>query len=307
VLSVDWVLAPAEGVAEVELEDLRAMREPAAQLRAAWILLERKQPRAAIEACDGVLYGPHGPSVTAEALARYLRAEAFVRLGEPERGQYDHAKALELALDPRLRQRLESRPPAAAAAASTAPALAVLPRTGWSPARPIPSRLEPMGRIYRLTVHHSAMPFRDTAQPTCAAQLRLIQHNHMQQADRLYGDIGYHFLIDPAGRVWEGRELAWQGAHARADNNRGNIGVCLLGNFVRGRDGQRPTEPQVRALRQLVFDLAGRYGIAANQVFSHSDFVVTECPGALVEPVVARLAQELRTATAARERVAAAQ
>lgn len=307
VLSVDYVLAPVGGSAGADLEQLRERTEPAARLRAAVILLEQKRPQAAIDACAEVLYGPERPSVTAEAIARYLRAEGFMRLGEPERGRYDRERALELALDPRLRARLQTgvAAPAPAVPAPT-PALAMYRRADWSPAAPLAGRLEPMGRIYRLTVHHSAMPFRDTSPATCAAQLRVIQRNHMQHEDRRYGDIGYHFLIDPAGRIWEGRQLQWQGAHARADNNRGNIGICLLGNFVRGSDGQRPTEPQVRTLRHLVGTLVERHGIAADQVFRHSDLVQTECPGPYLEPVVARIAQELRAAALpARERIAA--
>jgi hypothetical protein len=304
VLTVESVLAPPGGSADAELEELRGSHAPAARLRTAFLLLERNRPQAAIDACAEVLYGPEPPSASAEALARYLRAEAFARLGEPERGRYDRERALQLALDPRLRARLQTGPLTAAAAAP-ARLLSMVPRADWRPETPIPARLETMGRIYRLTVHHSALPFRDNSPSACAAQLRVIQRNHMQHPDRRYGDIGYHFLIDPAGRIWEGRQLQWQGAHARADNNRGNIGVCLLGNFVRGGDGQRPTEAQVRTLRQLVASLVERYGIAHDQVLNHSDLVQTECPGPLLEPVVAGIAQELRAAAAARERIAA--
>jgi hypothetical protein len=295
VLSVDYVLAPVRDDAEFDLEGLANSRDPAAHLRRAWILLQRHRPQDAIDASASVLYGPHPVSTQAEAFARYIRASGFDALGEQKRGDYDRQRALELALDPRLRERIGERGGKAAAPEATAVAgqLPLLPRARWNPTAPVSSRLDAMGRIFRITVHHSAMLFRDTSPQTAASQLRLIQHNHMQDPDRRYGDIGYHFLIDPGGRIWEGRDLKWQGAHARLDNNRGNIGICVLGNFIRGRDGQRPTEPELRSLRQLVAALAGRYGIAGDQIFCHSDFVVTECPGPLLEPEVARIAREI--------------
>src|SRR5262245_23478825 len=293
VLSVDYVLAPVGDDTQYDLEALANSSEPAARLRRAWILLRRKRPQEAIDASATVLYGGQSPSAQAEAFARYIRAEAFDAMGEASRGDYDRERVLDLALDPTLRARVSQRAPVAAATTAK-PArtvnIAVQPRASWNPAPPVGAKLDPMGRIYRITVHHSAMLFRDTSPATAAGQLRVIQKNHMQDQDRRYGDIGYHFLIDPAGRVWEGRDLKWQGAHARLDNNKGNIGICVLGNFIRGRDGQRPTATELRALEDLIHQLAQRYGIGPDQTFCHSDFVKTECPGPYLEPEVTRIA-----------------
>ena len=305
-LTVDYVCAPVEGRGELELQDLQGQREAAAYLRRAWIHLERKEWDATKDACAQVLYGPNdNASTRAKAFARYIRAETFNRQGEPELGAYDRKLAAELALDPRLRQRIAAsgtvnkrtaRKPAPAAR------LAVQKRSSWRPDPAIPARLDKMGRPYRLTVHHSAILFRGTQPQATAAQLRIIQRNHMQNPGRRYGDIGYHFLIDPAGRVWEGRQLRWQGAHARNDNNRGNIGICILGNFVGGKNGQRPNKAQQQALRQLVLDLSKRYRIADNQIFGHSDFVATQCPGPYWQPMVKQLRKEVRLANTRRQR-----
>ncbi len=303
-LTVDYVLAPVPEDAEPDAPS----QEPAAQLRRAWILLQRRRTQDAIDACALVLYGREAASPQAEAFARYIRAAAFDASGQAQRGAYDRQRVRELALDSRLLRRLDAE------AADPAPALqldespnrspvAVLPRTDWRPMSPIQSRLEPMGKIYRITVHHSAMLFRDTKAGTAANQLRVIQKNHMQSPDRRYGDIGYHFLIDPAGRVWQGRELRYQGAHARGDHNIGNIGICLLGNFIRGGDGQRPNDQALRSLRTLVADLARRYGVSGQELHCHSDFVTTECPGVYLEAEVQRIAQSLGS----RPRVAAAE
>src|SRR5262249_57304614 len=101
-----------------------------------------------------------------------------------------------------------------------------------------------------------------------------------------------------AGRVGEAGDRRRQGAAGRGDKNRGTIALGVLGNFVRGRDGQRPTEPQLAALRQLIAELSSRYSIKPAQIYSHRDFVQTECPGPYLAEVVAEIAHGLRTAEA---------
>src|SRR5205085_874472 len=104
--------------------------------------------------------------------------------------------------------------------------------------------------------------------------MRDIQRAHMNGKETQFGDIGYHFVIDPYGRVLEGRELVWQGAHAKGDNNVRNIGICLIGNF----DEEQPSEAALTALRRLVDDLRGRYSIARDMVYGHRDLRKTRCP-----------------------------
>jgi hypothetical protein len=43
------------------------------------------------------------------------------------------------------------------------------------------------------------------------------------------GDIGYHYIVDRSGAIWQGRRIRYQGAHARGSANNGNIGIVLLG------------------------------------------------------------------------------
>jgi len=152
-----------------------------------------------------------------------------------------------------------------------------LARAQWGAAAPAPSRLTPhSGRYDRITVHHSAMSaseLRRASLPTTADHLQRIQRNHMR--DEGMGDIGYHFIIDPAGRVLEGRSLRWQGAHSGGANNVRNVGVCLLGNF----DRERPTPEADRALTGLLASLRKQHGIPVNRVFGHRELKTTQCPG----------------------------
>lgn len=297
VLSTAYVLGPVSADADLEFDDLAAMPGHAAKLRRAWIQLSLGRAEAAIDTASQVLYAVERPSPSEEALARYVRAEAHARQGHAERGSYDRSEARRLALDPDLLARLQPEPPAtgeAAPAPTPAAHVAVLSRANWHAAAPIGRRLDPMQKIFRITVHHSGgpAPFHATALPSCAEEIRSIQRVHMR--DRDYGDIGYHFVIDPAGRVWEGRNLRYQGAHARLDNNRGNVGICLLGNFVSGHGGQRPTAAQATSLEQLLRELCGRYHVVPQQVHGHSDFVNTECPGAHLESVLADIVRGLQ-------------
>ena len=159
-----------------------------------------------------------------------------------------------------------------------------LHRADWG-AAPMRSNWDRMTTPYRITVHHTAEPLFSVSLAASAADVRRHQQQHMNA--RGFADIGYHFLIDRAGRVIEGRPLYAQGAHAKGKNNIGNIGICLLGNFVpqpeRGREYQKaqsPTPQQMQALDRLVAELRAVYHISAQEVWGHQEVKAeTECPG----------------------------
>ncbi len=178
-------------------------------------------------------------------------------------------------------------------------ALVQIRRASWG-ARTTRSNVEPMGNPFRITIHHSAEPLLSTTVSASEAEVRRIQKSH-QDPPRGWADIGYHFLIDRAGRVVEGRPIRFQGAHAgNRETNRGNIGICVLGNFVpqpeRGPDyarAQHPSEAQWKSLERLVGALRKRYGIPRRQIFAHKDFRDTSCPG----PELSRWVQRVRVAS----------
>ncbi|MBM3986537.1 MAG: N-acetylmuramoyl-L-alanine amidase [Planctomycetes bacterium] len=163
--------------------------------------------------------------------------------------------------------------------APTGKDLAILRRQQWNARAPRVSNLTPLkGAWSRITVHHSAESTSDPrggSLEDSAATVRIIQKYHMDDPTHRWGDIGYHFLIDGAGRIFEGRELEWQGAHAGGSNNQQNIGICMLGDFER----RAPTEAARKSLQVLLDDLRGRYRIPAERVVPHSSFGSTRCPG----------------------------
>jgi hypothetical protein len=190
------------------------------------------------------------------------------------------AVAADRAATPEQRRRAEQGGELAGdARAAPAPksGLAVIARAQWGPAVPRPEQMtRASGRWTRITVHHSAeadAPDLDGSMGSSADALRRIQHHAMAGKD--YGDIGYHFIVDPDGRVFEGRSLAWQGAHAKGDNNVDNIGVCVMGNFEQAR----PTPAALSALQRTLDHLRRTYRIPRSGVVAHLDLRNTLCPG----------------------------
>lgn len=153
----------------------------------------------------------------------------------------------------------------------------LVPRSTWGAEPEVASRLNPVGQKWRkITVHHSAEIPGFTLNghyDNSVAALRKIQRYHIHENG--WGDIGYHYLIDGSGRVFEGRNDRWQGAHAGGDANVGNLGICLLGDF----GGHQPTPAALDALRRLIDEYRSTNGIPREQVVGHKDIKNTECPG----------------------------
>ncbi|RMH03536.1 MAG: N-acetylmuramoyl-L-alanine amidase [Planctomycetota bacterium] len=201
--------------------------------------------------------------------------------------------------DPALLARLEPflpEAPLVVARPAEAPAplagVVDVSRRQWH-ARPLRGNHDPMTRPWRITVHHSAEPLHSDSLAAAKAEVRRIQQYH--QDGHGWADLGYHFLIDRSGRVFEGRPLTAQGAHAGGSNNVGNIGICLLGNYAADPDRggeylvvQRPTEAQLQALRELLESLRAHYGIARSEVHGHLEYRDTACPGPILEDWVRR-------------------
>lgn len=154
----------------------------------------------------------------------------------------------------------------------------VVSRWGWRAAkrkgRPVP--MTPT----HVTVHHTQGP--QTMSAAAAARaVRNIQHYHMvgraAEGKDVWDDIGYHFLIDGAGDVAEGRPAETLGAHAGGANEN-NIGIAMMGDFNR----LKPTPAQVQSLTRLVSFLAVKYHqdpARAHFLEPHQHYNNTDCPG----------------------------
>lgn len=157
--------------------------------------------------------------------------------------------------------------------------LAIVARAQWGARAARTNDMTPLkGQWSRVTVHHSAETTTDPDGGTIEQSMqtaRSIQKFHMDDTAHEWGDIGYHFLIDSAGRILEGRALQWQGAHAGGKQNVQNIGVCLLGDLIR-----RPPSPAAMESLKLTLDhLRTTYRVPKSRVYPHSELNTTRCPG----------------------------
>jgi hypothetical protein len=163
-----------------------------------------------------------------------------------------------------------------------------------------PPEFSPMQKAI---VHHTAGRNND---PNPAATVRAIYYDKTVNSD--FGDIGYNFLIDEQGRIYEGRysreyepgeehlaeDLAGnvvRGGHAR-DFNDGTVGIALLGNF----QNRQPTTAARNALEKLLAWKLERHGLDPkgastytnpilgntkflNHISGHRNVNQTACPG----------------------------
>lgn len=170
-------------------------------------------------------------------------------------------------------------PPTRGADASLPPG--VIPRSRWTSAPVIESLANPLGGVSRITVHHDGMtPFTSTNQAAATQRLESIRRAHV---GRDWADIGYHYIIDPAGRVWEGRPIRYQGAHVK-DHNERNLGVMVMGNF----DQQSPTPAALARLDEFLAQLMHRHGVRLSQVHTHQELNPTACPGRTLQAYMRR-------------------
>lgn len=141
----------------------------------------------------------------------------------------------------------------------------ILTREEWNarPPRYVPRTTWTMR--HEFVVHHSEGPIGQTP--------RAIQDFHMDV--RGWADIGYNFLVDHRGRVYEGRGWLVVGAHATGHNTTG-IGVCVI-----GRDGPDITAAARTSVRWL-YDLACRSAGRTLAQRGHGDLMGTDCPGGVL-------------------------
>ena len=183
--------------------------------------------------------------------------------------------------------------------------LPVIPRAAWGAGDVSGFRWAPTYfPAQSITIHHTAV----VPGPDRAASVRAIYNYHANTLG--WGDVGYHLLIDPEGRIYQGRGGTPVGnpvfqvppvagiappvvtaGHVGGFNN-GNIGISLLGDFT----GAPPTAAAVGATIDCVRALCNATGINPRAgityrnpqggatrpimaVSGHRDWGGTACPG----------------------------
>ena len=204
------------------------------------------------------------------------------------------------------------------------PQPAIVTRAEWGANEALRGREAPLfAPVTKLVVHHTVTPNDD---PDPAATMRAMYAFHTQV--RGFNDIGYNFLIDAAGRVYEGRysraygpderptgddadKRGVIGAHAEGANT-GSVGIALLGDFT----SARPAAAALAGLESMLAWGADRYGIdplasapyvragdgsvaTFANISGHRDTRATECPGDLLYAGLPGIRQSVASAIAA--------
>ncbi len=159
----------------------------------------------------------------------------------------------------------------------------IISREEWG-ARPPKCNYRANPYYNAITIHHTATSNDYT---DGAAVVRSIQKYHMDV--RGWCDIGYHFLIDKYGNIYEGRPIWAVGAHVKGHNT-GNIGVAVIGNF----EEAVPNSEILDALAELVTWLVYEYGIPIENIKGHRDYAATSCPGRYLYEKLSWLRNEVK-------------
>ncbi|MFQ5569811.1 MAG: N-acetylmuramoyl-L-alanine amidase [Rhodothermales bacterium] len=167
----------------------------------------------------------------------------------------------------------------------------LIPRSTWG-ATPFRGTPIPLNRpSYNYITFHHAAGFGGVTMEEGLQQVKNIQDFH--QNGRGWSDIGYQFVMDQSGRLYQGRPFLndsvpfedgpplVQGAHV-GGHNTGNIGVSVLGCYHPNEGSfcrDQMTPAAFDSLITMFSYLSERYNVPPDNIKGHRDFSSTACPG----------------------------
>ncbi|XP_041851019.1 peptidoglycan recognition protein 5 [Melanotaenia boesemani] len=151
------------------------------------------------------------------------------------------------------------------------PTVNIVSRLQWGAAAPKQQKTL-KGSAQRVIIHHTAL-LNCKGLAECKDHLISIQRTHMNQ--RQFDDIGYNFLVEEDGTVYEGRGWGVVGAHTKGHNG-DSLGIAFMGNF----NNDTPSKVALLSVKQLLLSGVSR-GFLHPQfaLCGHRDLGTTECPG----------------------------
>jgi hypothetical protein len=176
----------------------------------------------------------------------------------------------------------------------------IVPRAAWG-AKPADAALMQAHTPREIVIHHTAE--RQRPGQTLAQKLQRLQ-SFSRAAGSVegrpkpaWGDVPYHFYIDVAGRIGEGRDIGYAGDTNTQYSTADRIQIVVEGRF----DAEQPSAAQLRALDRLVLWLADKYRIPAAQISGHNDhFPASLCPGQHLKAYLPALRAKVAEASAGR-------
>lgn len=185
-------------------------------------------------------------------------------------------------------------------AACTCPQPAYEGRLDWCPDGSCPTDPTPefVPDPTHIIVHHTAGT---NVASDWAAVVRSIWDFHVNVNG--WDDVGYNWLVDPNGVLYEGRGDGRLGAHFCAQNGK-TTGICVMGDFT----NIQPTSAAVETLAEFLawetcdenIDPLGTSfhsgsGLTLMNISGHRDGCNTSCPGDLFYPMLPDVRQATQT------------
>ncbi len=171
-------------------------------------------------------------------------------------------------------------------------------REDWCPAGNCPEITNPVfTEVTHLIVHHSAGV---NTSSDWAATVRGIWDFHVNSNG--WDDVGYNWLVDPNGVLYEGRGDDVRGAHF-CGNNTNTQGICMLGTYI----DDAPTTAAMTTLKEYLAWKSAKDNIDPTAVSNHvptgdevphvaghQDGCPTTCPGDMLYASMGQLRSDIR-------------
>ena len=181
-------------------------------------------------------------------------------------------------------------------AAGSAPQPSICTRSCWG-ARAPSSSISQMGALNRAIIHHTANAgeFNTTSLAASQANVRNNQNYHMDVNG--WSDIGYHFLFDKLGNVFEGRSGSMssrpRGAHDGVNDD--SFGFSNMGYFHPPHNQSPPTTMRNKVYDTIAWRMPNGYsangsgsygGNTVGRLDGHRSAKATACPGDVWWPFI---------------------
>ncbi|MBT3217361.1 MAG: T9SS type A sorting domain-containing protein [Candidatus Marinimicrobia bacterium] len=172
----------------------------------------------------------------------------------------------------------------------------IISREEWN-AKPPQFGYSSMPYYDKLTLHHAA-GFSATNIEEGIVQMQAIQELH--QDVRGWSDIGYHFVVDKGGNIYQARPETVLGAHTSGANT-GNIGVCVLGCYHPPETSyfcyDEMSDPTRESITKLYAWISEQYGYENPHILKghrdYYDYQHTACPGDNIWVLLPELRDEI--------------